>query len=70
MNSIKIIALVYCLVTLWSYFSACIKSPEMITVSFLGVEKKIPKQMFVLANLLDGALLILALGIIFDKINF
>jgi len=66
MNSIKIIALVYCLVTIWSYFSMSIKSPEMITVSFLGVEKRIPKLWFVVSNLLDGALLVVALHVIFS----
>ena len=66
MNSIKFIALVYCLVTIWSYFSMSIKSPEMVTVSFLGVEKRVPKVWFVIANLLDGALLVIALHVIFS----
>jgi len=66
MNSLKIIALVYCIITLWSYFYMSIKSPETITVRFLGTEKKISKKWFIVSNLLDGALIAVSLMIIFD----
>ena len=66
MNTIKIIALAYCLVTIWSYFSIFLNSSGKINVRFLGAEKKISKRWFIVSNLLDGALIAVSLMIIFD----
>lgn len=67
MSTLKVLALVYCVFTLWAYFNLSIKSPQRITISLFGSEKTVSKGLFVLSNLFDGILIAIALQVIFTS---